>query len=56
MTFAKAIVGAATALLAALAAQLDAAGSFGEVSDLGWVLAASAALTGFTAVYFTPNK
>jgi hypothetical protein len=56
MIFAKAIAGAVAGLLGALAAQLEVAGSFGSVSDLGWVLAVSAALAGFTAVYFTPNK
>lgn len=54
--FAKAIAGAITALLASLAAQLDAVGNFGEVSDLGWVLVAGSVFAGFTAVYFTTNK
>jgi len=53
--FAKAIAGAITAGIAALAAQLDATGSFGDVSDLGWVLLVGAVFAGFTAVYYTPN-
>lgn len=56
MTFAKAIAGGLTGLLGSLAAQLDAVESFGNVSDLGWVLVASATLGGFTAVYFVPNR
>jgi len=55
-TFAKAIAGAVTGLLASLAAQLDAVESFSNVSDLGWVLVVSATVAGFTAVYLVPNK
>lgn len=55
-TFAKAIAGAVTALLASLAAQLDAVESFGNISDLGWVLVAGSVVAGFTAVYLVPNK
>jgi len=53
--FAKAIAGAITAGIAALAAQLEAAESFDNISDLGWVLLVGAIVGAFTAVYFVPN-
>jgi hypothetical protein len=55
-TFAKAIAGAITGGLAALASQLEATESFGSISDLGWVLTVSAVVGGFILVYFTPNS
>lgn len=54
-TFAKAIVAGIAGLIAGLTAQLEAVGSFGAISDLGWVTVIGLAFGGFTAVYFTPN-
>lgn len=54
-TFAKAIVAAVGGLITGLTQQLEAAESFGNISDLGWVLIVGLAFSLGTAVYFTPN-
>jgi hypothetical protein len=54
--YAKAFVGAVIALLGALSTALVDDKSFGDLSDGQWVVAASAFLVAFSAIWAGPNS